>query len=435
DRFWRTVPLTVHSGQRMETPTGFRFEATASTSWPSHPLDVRLRYAADGDELSAEFEATALGGFSYARIGFCVLFPSAVYRGRPATSWTDSAPTGFDFPTWMVTRDHRDPATMRFHRPFDRLESTLPAGTCVEFGFAGERFEFEDQRNWTDASYKAYSVPPPGGLPATAAPGDRFAQRLRIRATPPAVRLADGAAGSAIRLGPPAGVVPPVSLYAGRWSPRSFRPRAGFHELNATPPTLAGHDSIELPVNGAVHAADDDSVLEATAIHGDLVAQARAAGLPVRLAPASFLDVAGDWRDSAGDYAPEPPPGPLPDRLLGPLAATWVVASAARAVPAGVDALAYLDARLPADSPAARAVARLAALCGGDVLAVSAPLPLAALAVRDADGVTVAVANTGPDPVAFTLPDGRTERLAGFASAWFAVPAPDRQRPDAVNAS
>ncbi|GIF46160.1 hypothetical protein DFJ67_6192 [Asanoa ferruginea] len=449
DRFWRTVPLTVHTGRHTQTLTGFHFEATASTGWPSHPLEVVLRYAADGDELSAEFEATARGGFDYARIGFCVLFPSAVYRGRPAASWLDGTPTGFEFPTRMVTRDHRDLAAVRFHRPFERVEGTLPGGTRVEFRFAGERFEFEDQRNWTDASYKAYSVPP--SAEPVAAAGDRFAQRIRVRATPPLLRRTDGEPGTAIRLGAKLGVLPPIGLYAGRLSPRSYRPHAGFHELIAIPPALAGYDSIELPVNGAVHAADDDSVLEATAIHGDLVEQARATGLPVRLAPASFLDVAGDWRDGAGDYAPEPPPGPLPARLLGPLAATWVLASAARAVPAGVDALAYLDARLPADSPAARAVARLAALCGGDVLAVSAPPPLAALAVRDADGVAVAVANTGPDPVAFTLPDGRTERLDGFASAWFATPAshrgaeqpcsapvqeaPNRQLPGAVSAS
>lgn len=435
DRFWRTVPLTVHAGRHSETPDGFRFEATASTGWPSHPLDVRLRYTADGDVLDAEFEATARGAFAYARIGFCVLFPAAVYRGRPATSWHDGTATAFAFPRALVTRDHRDPAAVRFHRPFDALAGTLPSGTRVGFGFRGEAFEFEDQRNWTDASYKAYSVPPPGGLPASAAEGDRFAQRIRIRATAPPVRPTGPADASAVRLGPPAGVLPPVSLYAGRLSARSYRPAAGFHELNAAPPALTGCDSIELPVNGAVHAADDDSVLEATATHGDLVGQARAAGLPVRLAPVSFLDVAGDWRDAAGDYAPEPPPGPLPARLLGPLAATWVLASAARAVPAGADALSYLDARLPADTPGARVVARLAALGGAAVLAVSAPAPLAALAVRDADGVTVAVANTGPDPVAFTLPGGRTARLAGFASDWFALPAPDRQRPGAVSAS
>ncbi|GIF63495.1 hypothetical protein Ais01nite_15300 [Asanoa ishikariensis] len=431
DRFWRTVPLTVHSGSRTQTPGGFRFEATASTLWPSHPLDVRLRYTAEGDELDAEFEATARDGFDYARIGFCVLFPAAGYQGRAATSWLGGAPTTFVFPERVVTRDHTDAPARRFHRRFDRLDASLSGGTRVAFGFLGEAFEFEDQRNWTDASYKAYSSPP-GRLHAD--PGDRFAQRIRIRAVAPLLGAA-APPGLAVRLGAPIGVLPPVTLYDGRLSPRSFRPAGGFHELNATPPALAGCDSVELPLNGAVHAADDDSVLEATATHGDLVAQARATGLPVRLAPVSFLDVAGDWRDETGAYAPEPPPGPLPARLLGPLAATWVLASVARAVPAGADALAYLDVRLPADAPAARAVARLAALAGAAVLAVSAPPPLAALAVRDAGGVTVAVANTGPDPVAFTLPGGRTARLAGFASEWFALSAPDRQRPGAVNAS
>jgi hypothetical protein len=50
---------------------------------------------------------------------------------------------------------------------------------------------------------------------------------------------------------------------------------------------LDKYDSIELAVNGAVHAADDDSVQETTAAHGLIVAQARALRpeLPVRLAP------------------------------------------------------------------------------------------------------------------------------------------------------
>ena len=41
--------------------------------------------------------------------------------------------------------------------------------------------------------------------------------------------------------------------------------------------------------------------------------------------------------------------------------------------------------------------------------------------------VTLGVANPGPDPVRFRLPDGREAALAGFASDWFDVrrePAP-----------
>ncbi len=183
-------------------------------------------------------------------------------------------------------------------------------------------------------------------------------------------------------------------------------------------------DSIELGVNGSVHAADDDSVLDTTAVHGDLTRQIRAAhpDLPLRLAPVSFLDVAGDWRDQEGNYAPEPPRGPLPPRLLGRYAATWVLASAARTVPAGPDMVRYLDAALPAGSPGRLAVARLRELEGRQALEVTAPPPLAVLAVVTGDAVTLAVANPGPDTARFRLPDGRDAALEGFASAWYGLP-------------
>lgn len=420
DAWWRTVPLVTR--RRRDTPTadGFVIEIEAATAWASHPLDVVLRYTVTRTEVRAAFTATAGGAFTYARIGFCVLLPSDAFLGRPATSWRGGVATILEFPADIVTRDHTDPAADRFHRPFDRLEVGLESGSRARYTFTGEEFEFEDQRNWTDPSYKAYSSPPAAGLPASTLDGQRFAQDVRVRVAP-ASPARPAAPDGAVWVGGPISVMPPVGLYAGRLSPRSYRPPGGFHDLNAQNPRLGRYDSIELPVNGAVHAADDDSVLETTLVHGDIVAQVRRAfpGRLVRLAPVSFLDIPGDWRDTTGAYRPEPPPGPVPTRLLGPMAATWAMASAARAVPAGVDHLGYFDRRLPADAPGAVAVARLAALRGRPVHAAGGPRPLAVLAVALADGITLAIANTGPDPVRFRLPDGRAARLDGFAAAWF----------------
>ncbi|GAA0946846.1 hypothetical protein [Virgisporangium aurantiacum] len=423
DRWWRTAPLSIVRSRRGVTGTGFVHEIDAVTGWDSHPVEVALRYVADGAELTAEVTATARGSFTYGRIGWCVLFPMGAYSGRPAVSWRAGVATEFGFPTEVVTRDLRTPASTRFHRPFDVVDTTLAPGTRVRFSFQGAEFELEDQRNWTDASYKAYSIPPPGAhRPLSTVDGQRFTQRVRIRVEP--AGLPDGARDPAVSVGAPVAVVPSIGLFDGRLSPRSFRPGGGFHDLNARPlgpADLATHDSIELPVNGAVHAADDDSVLETTAMHGILVAQIRATypDVPVRLAPVSFRDVAGDWLDRADRYAPEPPDGPLSDRLLSGFAATWVIASAARALPEGPDMLRYFDAAMPPDTPAARAVARLHALRGRPVLTVRALEPLAALAVGTDHGITLAVANTGPDPIRFRLPDGRDGALDAFASAWF----------------
>jgi hypothetical protein len=419
DEHWGTVPLTVRDERRTSTATGFDIDVEAETA-ASHPMRVRLRYVADGGELRAEFEATAGAAFRYARIGFCVLFDVGAVRGRRARSWRDGVAAALEFPMAVVTRDHRDPAAVRFHRPFDRLETLLGTGTRLCLRCAGEEFGFEDQRNWTDPSYKAFSVRPAGDWPPLALPGARFTQGLGLTVEPG--DPSPPPAGAIVRIGPAVGTVPPIGLYQGRLSARSYRPPGGFHDLNADPRAVGDSDSVELPVNGAVHAADDDSVLAATAMHGVLVAQARAAHprLPVSLGPLSFLDVPGDWRDPDGRYAPEPPAGRTL-RHRTEFAATWVVASAASAVPAGPAALHYFDRSLPPSSAAAGAVARLTALEGRPVLAVDVPEPLAALAVAGPDLITLAVANTGPDRVRFRLPDGRRSELDGYASAWLVI--------------
>ncbi len=412
DQWWRTVPMALVS--RESNPSSLTVDAVSAN--PDLPMEVSLHYAVEGDELVASFTAVARASFTYCRIGFNLLFPTDVYRDRPATSWHAGEATPFTFPAEIVTRDQRSGDSVRFQRAFDRLETGLASGARLRVDFEGAGFEFEDQRNWTDTSYKAYSCAPPSGWPASTVEGERFVQRLRVRVTSPAGR---------IRLGAPVGVMPSIDVFDGRVSPHSYRPGGGFQEFNSRRPRLAGYDSIELAVNGAVHAADDESVQETTAVHGLIVAQSRALhpSLPVRLAPISFLDVAGDWRDEAGEYYPEPRKGPLPARLLTGFAATWAIASAASAVPAGPDVLRYFDASLPAESPAARAVARLRDLRGREVLAVDAPSSLVVLAVRLDDAVVRAVANPSPDRVEFELPDGRSMSLAGFESAWYLSPA------------
>ena len=53
------------------------------------------------------------------------------------------------------------------------LSVELPVGT-VTTTFEGDLFEAEDQRNWTDGSFKTYSTPLASGYPLHARPGQRF---------------------------------------------------------------------------------------------------------------------------------------------------------------------------------------------------------------------------------------------------------------------
>jgi hypothetical protein len=50
----------------------------------------------------------------------------------------------------------------------------------VRFDFEGDLFEMEDQRNWTDASFKTYCTPFALPWPKEAHPGLRFHPRVMI---------------------------------------------------------------------------------------------------------------------------------------------------------------------------------------------------------------------------------------------------------------
>ncbi len=422
DPLWRTVPLRAVRSQRTTTPDGFAVVVEAVSESPVMPMSVTIEYRAAGDELVARAVAVAGGDFDYNRVGLCLLLDSAAYRGRTGHTRSGDTSSSFTFPEPIVTRAWTDENAVRFHDPFDALETELASGTRVRLELEGARFELEDQRNWTDPSYKAYSASDEP-WPLRAHAGERFAQvvRLRVAPGPRAPREDDGH----IALAGTVGTLPPVGVYTGRVAADSLRPAGGFEQLNSA--RGAGDTApcaVELAVNGAVHASDDDSVLEATSTHGELVRQARAIcpGTPVHLAPIAFLDEAGDWRGRDGDYRPEPPTGSTSRRWAEALAATWVVASVAGAAPAGVASLRYFSPDLPAGSPAAEVIERLAHLEGRELLEVTAPPPLAALAVVTGEGcVTLAVANASPDRQHTVLPDGTPVELAPFAAQWFEV--------------
>src|SRR5262249_61927265 len=98
-------------------------------------------------------------------------------------------------------------------------------------------FETEDQRNWTDASFKTYSTPLALGFPHRAEPGRRMRQVVRIGAGgvgEAAPRRPDGPVE--IELGDLVSRLPPVGLGASSL----VRP-------------LSGREAQQLAALGAAH--------------------------------------------------------------------------------------------------------------------------------------------------------------------------------------
>ncbi|KQT51997.1 hypothetical protein ASG43_20685 [Aureimonas sp. Leaf454] len=108
-------------------------------------------------------EAVPDGDFETNRCGFCVLHPIESLAGRAATvTHTDGSVEFSRFPDlvepWQPFKDIR------------AIAHEIAPGALATCRMEGDAFEMEDQRNWSDASYKTYvrplALPWPYELPA-----------------------------------------------------------------------------------------------------------------------------------------------------------------------------------------------------------------------------------------------------------------------------
>lgn len=112
-------------------------------------LDIR---AGAGGRLTLDLTMAPQGGpFATNRAGFTVLHPIRGIAGGPlAVTHSDGRVEQTEFPRLIAPGQP----------VFDIAGLTYETeGRTADLSFAGEVFEMEDQRNWSDASYKTYCVP------------------------------------------------------------------------------------------------------------------------------------------------------------------------------------------------------------------------------------------------------------------------------------
>lgn len=163
---------------------------------------------ADGT-IRASMDGAPRKSFLRNRIGFCVLHPMAL-AGEPAITETPDGTTEGAFP-----------GAISPHQPFLDMQSISHAAgpnARVTIRFEGDLFEMEDQRNWTDASYKTYSTPLRLPYPVEVDPETRVAQTITISVEgSPAAPSQEAAAGPDLRVDTEDLLpMPPVSFGAGR---------------------------------------------------------------------------------------------------------------------------------------------------------------------------------------------------------------------------
>jgi hypothetical protein len=192
DRNWATPAprFTRYDVEARDDSFSVRFTAEHVFNDIDLVWEGTIEGTADGT-IGFAMDATARSTFLRNRLGFCVLHPMEAAGSEVEVRHTDGSVERGTFPVEVSP-----------HQPFfdiAALRQEVAPGVTVEVGFEGDVFEMEDQRNWTDASYKTYCTPLARPYPAEVKAGTKVWQRVTIRPTGVggAAMAGAGAGGSA----------------------------------------------------------------------------------------------------------------------------------------------------------------------------------------------------------------------------------------------
>ena len=208
DQDWRTVPpqrtrLSVHEGKSDGQQLIVQLQVRHQDRDVDYDWAGEIIFGAT--DLTFEMDGTANSTFLRNRIGIVVLHPlSDAGRLIGVTS-----PDGQFSEQYLPTR-------ISPHQPLRNIRSIQwsNSGLDARLQLSGDVFETEDQRNWTDASFKTYSTPLSEPFPVTVSAGQRIQQTAKLTVRP--LTTGPGRRERAVPLGPitlggPTGQLPAVS--------------------------------------------------------------------------------------------------------------------------------------------------------------------------------------------------------------------------------
>jgi D-apionolactonase len=205
DRNWGTYEPAISDLVVEESRDWFRvaYSAVAKEAAQGFAYEAEIIGSANGS-LRFAVKGRALTDFLTNRTGFVVLHPAGV-AGKTA-SVTETTGRTFDtkFPELI------DPV-----QPMMNLRAIAQAfvpGTTVECRMEGDTFEMEDQRNWTDASYKTYVRPLALPWPYKLASGATLEQSVTLTVSGDPPPRATGETSVRVELGAEQGATPDLGV-------------------------------------------------------------------------------------------------------------------------------------------------------------------------------------------------------------------------------
>lgn len=177
DGFWNTVPGRITGMEVAESEGGFvvRYRSEHRQFEADFAWEAEITGHADGT-VRFVFDGVARRTFARNRIGLCVLHPDWLAGSACEVEHVSGEVAARSFPHLV---DPMQP--VRGLHDFRVIRHAAVDGVVVEISCEGDVFEIEDQRNWTDASFKTYSTPQRIPLPGTIREGQRVRQVVTVQ--------------------------------------------------------------------------------------------------------------------------------------------------------------------------------------------------------------------------------------------------------------
>ena len=174
DHNWETIEPHIMDEKIVQNDNGF--EIWTCVKYHHNNIHFLAEYIITGKDNMLEFELNgqAQSSFTTCRIGFCVLHPLKECSGKRC----------------KVIHPDNSIETILFPKNISANQPMLNisgmkwepgCNTTARLDFEGEIFEMEDQRNWTDASYKTYCRPLNLPFPYDILKGENIHQKVVLK--------------------------------------------------------------------------------------------------------------------------------------------------------------------------------------------------------------------------------------------------------------
>lgn len=176
NKAWKTLPIDLTITSSLIENNHFKLEFFCKNKL--NEAEFHWNGVIEGDangKVTYGFSGEAQSEFERMRLGLCLLHAENECSGKPLhVTHSDGSIEETRFATSVA------PIAPEPVIDITGLKYPAALGVDVSFSFEGDTFEMEDQRNWTDASFKTYCTPARLPRPVLVKKGDKVSQSITM---------------------------------------------------------------------------------------------------------------------------------------------------------------------------------------------------------------------------------------------------------------